>query len=102
MTAWEGEDGRGTPNTAVSEEKELAIDSEVTKLCDEAYNTTMKTLSAHRDLLDELSARLIERETLDGFEINEIILKMTGKPPATAFDPIPVKVESDLPTGAKL
>jgi ATP-dependent Zn protease len=72
-------------NSGVSEEKELAIDKAVQGLCDEAYETSMQTLQANRELLDELTALLIEKETIDGFELNDLILKMTGKPPPTAF-----------------
>jgi len=47
-------------------------------------------------LLDELTALLLEKETIDGFELNDLILKMTGKPPATAFNPVPVPVEGNV------
>merc|ERR1719316_2035505 len=47
MTAWESGDGQGPfGRTNASEEKEALIDAEVTKLCTEAYETTMKTLTA--------------------------------------------------------
>jgi len=93
MTAWEDSNGGPMGRTAVSEEKEMAIDNEVKKLCDEAFETTRTTLLEHRDLLDELTAQLVEKETINGFELNDLILKMTGKPPATPFNPIPVPVE---------
>jgi cell division protease FtsH len=95
MTAWEDAQGGPMGRTAVSEEKEKAIDAEVAKLCDEAFQTTMMTLQTHRKLLDELTERLLEKETIDGFELNDIILKMTGQPPPTAFNPVPVPVEGD-------
>merc|ERR1719409_1715810 len=40
MTAWENSNGGPMDRTAVSEEKEIAIDNEVKKLCDEAFETT--------------------------------------------------------------
>jgi hypothetical protein len=57
----------------------------------------METLSANRELMDELTNRLIEKETVDGFELNDLILQMTGKPPATAFNPVPVQVKTETP-----
>jgi cell division protease FtsH len=82
--------------SGISEEKEIAIDAAVKELCDEAYQTTMSKLNAHRDLLEELSNRLIEKETIDGFELNDIILKMTGKPPATPFKPVAVEAQGSV------
>jgi cell division protease FtsH len=97
MTAWEDSNGGPMGRTAVSEEKEIAIDKAVQELCDEAFKTTMETLSANRELMDELTNRLIEKETVDGFELNDLILQMTGKPPATAFNPVPVQVKTETP-----
>jgi cell division protease FtsH len=79
-----------------SEEKEQAIDAEVKKLCQEAYATTMATLTAHRQILDELTESLLEKETVDGFELNAIIERITGKPPPTPFNPVPVAVKADV------
>jgi len=94
MTAWEdGQQQMG--RSAMSEEKEQAIDSEVAKLCEEAYNTTMTTLTKHRKILDEITERLLEKETIDGFELNDIILQMTGKEAPTKFNPVPVPVEAE-------
>jgi cell division protease FtsH len=84
MTAWE-EDGGGMGRSAMSEEKEEAIDAEVKKLVDEAYAATMKLLGDNRPLLEEVTNGLLEKETIDGFELNDMVLKLTGKPPATAF-----------------
>lgn len=91
MTAWENPEQQGM-TSGRSEQMEIAIDKEVAKLCEEAYQTTMQTLQTHRELLDELTARLLEKETIDGFELNDLILQMTGKPPPTAFNPVPVPV----------
>jgi cell division protease FtsH len=95
MTAWEDAQGGGMGYSGISEEKEQAIDNEVTKLCTEAYQTTMATLTAHRELLEALTAELLEKETIDGFQLNDLVLKITGKPPATAFNPVPVEAQND-------
>jgi cell division protease FtsH len=96
MTAWESADGSGPfGRTAASEEKEAAIDVAVSKLCDEAYETTMKTLTEHRAIMDELVNRLLEKETVDGFELADLVQEMTGKP-APAYAAIPVAVQESL------
>merc|ERR1719331_2759835 len=54
MTAWESADGQGPfGRTNASEEKEMKIDAAVSKLCDEAYETTLMTLKEHRNILEE-------------------------------------------------
>merc|ERR1719478_614850 len=96
MTAWESADGSGPfGRTNASEEKEVKIDAEVTKLCTEAYETTMKTLKEHKDILDEVVVRLLEKETIDGFELADIVQEKTGKP-APAYASIPLSVQESL------
>jgi len=96
MTAWEGNEQQ-MGSSGISEEKEQLIDDEVKKLVTEAYETTMETLSKHRALLDELTERLLVKETIDGFELNDLVLEMTGAPPATAFGPNAKNVSAHEP-----
>jgi cell division protease FtsH len=77
LTAWETDGYFG--RTAASEETEEAIDAAVSAYCQEAYDTTMKTLKDHRDLLEALAARLLEKETVEGDELAELVQKFTGK-----------------------
>jgi len=49
------------------------IDGEVRKLIDDAYQTAMKTLTAHRQTLEVIAKALLEYETLDGAQIKEIM-----------------------------
>jgi len=96
MTAWESADGSGPfGRTNASEEKEEMIDAAVSKLCQEAYATTMKTLSEHQAIMEEVVKRLLEKETIDGFELADIVQEMTGKP-APAYAAIPVAVQESL------
>jgi ATP-dependent Zn protease len=81
MTAWESTDQQGPfGRTNNSEEKEDAIDAAVSQICDAAFDVTKKTLSDNRALLDEVVKRLMEKETLDGFELKDIVQEITGKP----------------------
>ena len=69
-----------TGSTAASEETESTIDDEVAKLVDEAYATCKETLAQYRPLLDATVDALLEKETIDGFELDALIEKYTGKP----------------------
>ena len=73
-----------------SEKTAISIDEEVRLIVDKAYNTAKGILQEHEDLLHKISETLIEKETLDGKEIDVIIeatkpgLKFT--PTVTAAD----------------
>ena len=56
-----------------SESTAISIDEEVRRIVDEAYNTAKAILQEHEDLLHKISETLIEKETLDGKEIDAII-----------------------------
>ena len=56
-----------------SEKTAISIDEEVRLIVDEAYNTAKGILQEHEDLLHKISETLIEKETLDGKEIDVII-----------------------------
>jgi len=79
-TSWESPDGNGGfgPQGA-SPETEKLIDDEVRLLVDEAYNKCKETLVANRPLLDELTERLIEKETIDYQELYEMVGKYNPK-----------------------
>jgi cell division protease FtsH len=64
--AWETPDGNTamTPRTS-SESTEREIDDQVKLLVKKAYDTTMKTLTQNRALLDAMAERLVEEENLD-------------------------------------
>merc|ERR1719262_1093294 len=80
--AWEPAENPGMfSSTAASEETETTIDDEVAKLVDEAYALAKQALGDNRSLLDAVVDALLERETIDGPELDDLILKYTGKPP---------------------
>merc|ERR1711970_190881 len=77
-TAWEPAESPGmfAGSTEASEETESTIDDEVAKLVDEAYSVCKDTLAKNRPLLDAS----LEKETIDGFELDALIEKYTGAP----------------------
>jgi cell division protease FtsH len=61
----------------VSEQTAREIDEEVRRIIDECYTRAKQVITEHRDKLIALAEALLEYETLDGLEINEIF--DTGK-----------------------
>ena len=49
------------------------IDSEVSRLMDDAFKTAKTTIEKHRDILNEIAGRLIEKETIEKNEFEELI-----------------------------
>ncbi|MFN7678611.1 MAG: hypothetical protein ACK5QW_08475, partial [Cyanobacteriota bacterium] len=57
-----------------SEDTAAAIDEEVSGLVDGAYKRAKEVLSDNRAVLDELAALLVEKETVDAEELQELLL----------------------------
>jgi cell division protease FtsH len=65
-----------------SEEVAYSIDKEVRRLIEDAYEKTESMLKEHLDKLHLIAAALIEKETLEAFELEQLMKegKITGKP----------------------
>jgi cell division protease FtsH len=62
-----------------SEDTAAAIDEEVSQLVDEAYRRATEVLVANRPVLDELAEILVEKETVDAEELQELLLNRDVK-----------------------
>ena len=58
-----------------SEDTAAAIDEEVSQLVAEAHRRATEVLSDNRPVLDELAAMLVERETVDAEELQELLIQ---------------------------
>ena len=56
-----------------SEETAAAVDDEVRNLVDQAYRRAKEVLVNNRHVLDQLADRLVERETVDAEELQELL-----------------------------
>jgi cell division protease FtsH len=56
-----------------SEETSAKIDKEIREIIDTCHKQAYKILKENKAVLDEVSERLVEKETIDGTEFNEII-----------------------------
>ncbi len=69
-----------TARRPFSEETARQIDQEVHRLIQEALSRAEKILSEHRDRLERLAEALLERETLSGEEVDQVLeLKVPGE-----------------------
>ncbi|KAB2955997.1 MAG: ATP-dependent metallopeptidase FtsH/Yme1/Tma family protein, partial [Thermoanaerobaculia bacterium] len=70
-----------------SDETARRIDEEVRRLIQEGYERAREILRRHRDVLDRISAELLEKESLEGDEVYRMIEELTGEsvgPPRAA------------------
>jgi cell division protease FtsH len=61
-----------------SESTAIEIDREVRRILDKAYKTAHEIINGNKNSLDRIARKLLERETLDGTEVNDIIREETG------------------------
>ena len=61
-----------------SEATAVEIDREVKRILDKAYKTAQEIITAHKGPLDRIARKLLERETLEGWEVNDILREETG------------------------
>ena len=58
---------------AFSEGTAREIDAEVRRLVDEAYADAKRVIEENRDRLEELAKALLEKETMDGREVERMV-----------------------------
>jgi cell division protease FtsH len=62
-----------------SEKTAIDIDEETKKIVIEAYDTSKKLVTENLDLLEALAKSLLEKETMEGSEIDTVIQDVTSK-----------------------
>ena len=62
-----------------SEKTAIDIDEEVKRIVIESYTAAKNLLIANRDLLDTLAKTLLEKETMDGSEIDMLIQEVESQ-----------------------
>ncbi len=70
----------------VSSDTAKAIDKEVRKIIDSCYGKAQKILEAHREALDMMKDALMEYETIDASQIDDIMSGKKPRPPADWSD----------------
>jgi cell division protease FtsH len=62
-----------------SEATAIEIDKEVRRILDRAYKTAHDIITGNKSSLDKIARKLLERETLEGWEVNQILIEETGQ-----------------------
>lgn len=70
------------PAKAMSDETALAIDKEVRSIIDECYAKALQLLEDNRDKLDMMADALMQYETIDSEQIDDIMEGKTPRPPS--------------------
>jgi cell division protease FtsH len=82
-----------TKTTHVSEETMRKVDAEIRRIIDEQYGLARRLIEDNRDKVEAMARALLEWETIDSEQIDDII---AGKPPRP-----PKSTTSPPPTGGK-
>ncbi|MEN9775508.1 MAG: hypothetical protein RL322_2578 [Pseudomonadota bacterium] len=80
-----------TKTTNMSEETMRKVDSEIRRIIDEQYRVARDILETHRDKVEAMAKALLEWETIDAEQIDDIV---NGRPPRP-----PVQGSSSAPSG---
>ena len=81
-----------------SEKTSQEIDDEVKRIIDEAFRRAKEIIDSHRDKLEAIANALLEYETLDGTQVEDIV--RTGRftpPPPAAQGPPPMGAPAGTP-----
>jgi cell division protease FtsH len=89
-----------TTHKNVSETTMQKVDAEIRRIIDEQYALARKLLEGNREKVEAMASALLELETIDADQINDI---MSGKPPRPPKQPqvaAPSKTDSTPPDAA--
>jgi len=85
----------GAARANMSAETSRVIDEEIKQIIDHCYGTARQILTDHREQLDAMAAALLEYETIDKSQIDDIMAGRAPKPPANWTDDAPSSGPSD-------
>ncbi|MBO1012846.1 ATP-dependent zinc metalloprotease FtsH [Achromobacter sp. SD115] len=76
-----------TKTTHMSEATMQKVDTEIRRIIDEQYSVARKILEDNRDKVEVMTAALLEWETIDADQINDIVEGRPPRPPKTPQGP---------------
>ncbi len=88
--------------TSFSEETAIKIDQEVERIVQEGHAKAQEVLTTHRAVLERLAQDLLDRESLEGRIVYELIADLTGldlMPPSLRKQPEPPSLPPPPPPG---
>ncbi|MDC3360414.1 ATP-dependent zinc metalloprotease FtsH [Candidatus Thioglobus sp.] len=87
-----------TKHKHISDETFTKVDSEIRKIIDTNYSLAYKILEENRDILDAMAAALVEFETIDTNQIDDLMARIPMREPAEVIDS--EEASSELGTGS--
>ena len=76
------------------------VDAEIRRIIDEQYTLARKILEENRDKVEAMTHALLEWETLDADQINDIMTGKAPRPPKVPEPQAEPEIKSDLPPDA--
>jgi len=86
-----------TKHKHISEDTFNKVDTEIRKIIDSNYNIAFKILEENRDILDAMAKALVEFETIDTGQIDDLMARKPMREPAAVVDSD--EASSELGTG---
>ena len=97
----DGQDsGFGITSKSVSEETQQKVDDEIRDILDRQYALSRSLLEANRDKVEAMSKALLEWETVDADQINDIMAGLEPRPPRYGASGTSVALSGSVLAGA--
>jgi cell division protease FtsH len=88
-----------TTHKNMSEATMMQVDAEIRRIIDEQYGLARRLLEENRDKVEAMTAALLEWETIDAEQIEDIMQGRTPKPPKALSVKAPASGGGDRPSG---
>jgi cell division protease FtsH len=89
-----------TTHKNLSEATMQKVDAEIRRIIDEQYSLARRLIEENRDKVDTMAKALLEWETLDSDQVNDIMAGRPPRPPKPATPPAPPSTSGSAPSPA--
>jgi cell division protease FtsH len=89
-----------TTHKNLSEATMQKVDAEIRRIIDEQYSLARRLIEENRDKVDTMAKALLEWETLDSDQVNDIMAGRPPRPPKPATPPAPSSSSGSAPSPA--
>jgi len=87
-----------TTHKNVSEATMLKVDMEIRRIIDEQYGLARRLIEENRDKVETMAKALLEWETIDADQVNDIMEGRAPRPPKPTPAPIPPSTDNNTPS----
>jgi cell division protease FtsH len=84
----------------MSEETMRKVDAEIRRLLDQQYALARKILEDNRDKVEVMAKALLDWETIDAEQIDDIMAGRPPRPPKPLAAPVPKPPKDNTPTAS--